>query len=111
MYTSAKVALIHTQRMAFSEKHVAEHHASSPITRKQVCHTRVKYIKLLRNSREKTKDKKLPEPSEADGLSQYQRTAVSVFPFLCLHLIQEGKSWEKKVCVSTQTQETRLPIP
>lgn len=89
----------------------SEHHASSPITHNQVCHTRVKYIKILRNSREKTKDKKLPEPSEADGLSQYQRTAVSVFPFLCLHLIQEGKSQGKKVCVSTQTQETRLPIP
>lgn len=89
----------------------SEHHASSPITHNQVCHTRVKYIKILRNSREKTKDKKLPEPSEADGLSQYHRTAVSVFPFLCLHLIQEGKSQGKKVCVSTQTQETRLPIP
>lgn len=31
----------------------SEHHASSPITHNQVCHTRVKYIKILRNSREK----------------------------------------------------------
>lgn len=90
----------------------SEHHASSPITHNQVCHTHVSNTSRYSEIPEKkTKDKKLPEPSEADGLSQYQRTAVSVFPFLCLHLIQEGKSQGKKVCVSTQTQETRLPIP
>lgn len=69
----------------------SEHDASTPIAHNQGCHTRVKYIKLLRNSTEKKKDKKLPEPSEADGVSQYQRTSVSVFLSLCLHLILEGK--------------------
>lgn len=53
--------------------------------------THVKYIKLLRNSTEIKKDKKLLEPSEADGVLQYQRTTVSVFLYLCLHLISARK--------------------
>lgn len=65
----------------------SEHDASTPIAHNQRCHTHVKYIKLLRNSTEIKKDKKLLEPSEADGVSQYQRTTVSVFLSLCLHLI------------------------
>lgn len=65
----------------------------------QGCHTHVKYIKLLRNSTEKKKDKKLPEPSEADGLLQYQRTAVSVFLSLCLRLILGGKPRGAKKCL------------
>lgn len=58
----------------------SEHDASTPIAHNQRCHTRVKYIKLLRNSTEKKKDKKLPEPSEADGVSQYQRTGCVCLP-------------------------------
>lgn len=33
------------------------------------------------------KDKMLLQSFEADGVSQYQRTTVSVFPSLTLHLI------------------------
>lgn len=58
---------------------------------KQRCHTHVKYIKLLRNSTEIKKDKKLLDPCEADGVLQYQRTTVSVFLYLCLHLISARK--------------------
>lgn len=104
----------HTQRMAFSEKHVAVVVSTMPQAQSHITRSVTHVSNTSRYSEipeKKTKDKKLPEPSEADGLSQYQRTAVSVFPFLCLHLIQEGKSQGKKVCVSTQTQETRLPIP
>lgn len=56
------------------------------------------------------KYKELPEPSEEDGLLLYQRIAVSLFLSLCPHLIGEGKPRGAKR-VSTQTQETRLPIP
>ena len=97
----------------------SEHDASTPIAHNQRCHTRVKYIKLLRNSTEKKKDKKLPEPSEADGVSQYQRTGCVCLPVSVsapdsrkkTTRRTEKKKKKKKVCVSTQTQETRLPIP
>ena len=98
----------------------SEHDASTPIAHNQRCHTRVKYIKLLRNSTEKKKDKKLPEPSEADGVSQYQRTGCVCLPVSVsapdsrrktTRRTEKKKKKKKKVCVSTQTQETRLPIP
>lgn len=74
----------------------SKHDASTPNAHNQRCHTHVKYIKLLRNSTEIKEDKKLLQPSEADGVSQYQRTTVSVFLSLCVHLIREGKLQGKR---------------
>lgn len=68
----------------------SEHHASSPITHNQVCHTRVKYIKILRNSREKKrKTRSYQSPLK-------QMDSHSIRELLCLSSLFCVCTWFKK---------------